>query len=178
MRVRDLPEDPAPSPGVFERLNRREFGGAQSAACGSPRCRAYRPQRSCGRVAEGGGLLNRYRVVKPYRGFESLRLRQFITILIPRDCVALCGAEASIVLPARLRAQRQVCQRSLSLRGTRPFQSGSGNFSSKKCSGGGEAERTATPREVELSSASSSSSRVSSSSSGGDTAGHCFTGPR
>src|SRR5258706_3361685 len=31
---------------------------------------------SCGRVAEGGGLLNRYRVVKPYRGFESLRLRQ------------------------------------------------------------------------------------------------------
>jgi hypothetical protein len=26
-------------------------------------------------VAEGGGLLNRYRVVKPYRGFESLRLR-------------------------------------------------------------------------------------------------------
>src|SRR6195256_4705746 len=30
---------------------------------------------SCGREAEGGGLLNRYRVVKPYRGFESLRLR-------------------------------------------------------------------------------------------------------
>jgi hypothetical protein len=34
------------------------------------------PRWSCGRVAEGGGLLNRYRVVKPYRGFESLRLRQ------------------------------------------------------------------------------------------------------
>jgi hypothetical protein len=32
--------------------------------------------RRCGREAEGGGLLNRYRVVKPYRGFESLRLRQ------------------------------------------------------------------------------------------------------
>ena len=31
--------------------------------------------RRRGRVAEGGGLLNRYRVVKPYRGFESLRLR-------------------------------------------------------------------------------------------------------
>src|SRR5258706_5981968 len=30
---------------------------------------------SCGREAEGGGLLNRYTVVKPYRGFESLRLR-------------------------------------------------------------------------------------------------------
>jgi hypothetical protein len=32
-------------------------------------------------VAEGGGLLNRYRVVKPYRGFESLRLRQFYPIV-------------------------------------------------------------------------------------------------
>jgi hypothetical protein len=31
--------------------------------------------RRRGRAAEGGGLLNRYRVVKPYRGFESLRLR-------------------------------------------------------------------------------------------------------
>ena len=31
-------------------------------------------------MAEGGGLLNRYRVVKPYRGFESLRLRQEIDI--------------------------------------------------------------------------------------------------
>jgi hypothetical protein len=48
----------------------------QSAACGSPPCRAYRPCWRRGRVAEGGGLLNRYRVVKPYRGFESLRLRQ------------------------------------------------------------------------------------------------------
>jgi hypothetical protein len=33
-------------------------------------------------VAEGGGLLNRYRVVKPYRGFESLRLRQNFPISI------------------------------------------------------------------------------------------------
>jgi hypothetical protein len=33
---------------------------------------------SCGREAEGGGLLNRYTVEKPYRGFESLRLRQHI----------------------------------------------------------------------------------------------------
>src|SRR6185369_10326427 len=33
--------------------------------------------RSCGREAEGGGLLNRYTVLKPYRGFESLRLRHF-----------------------------------------------------------------------------------------------------
>ena len=29
-------------------------------------------------MAEGGGLLNRYRLVKAYRGFESLRLRQII----------------------------------------------------------------------------------------------------
>ena len=28
-------------------------------------------------MAEGGGLLNRYRVVKPYRGFESLCLRHY-----------------------------------------------------------------------------------------------------
>ena len=28
-----------------------------------------------GRVAEGGGLLNRYTIVKSYPGFESLRLR-------------------------------------------------------------------------------------------------------
>ena len=41
-------------------------------AKGCPR----RTRRRCGREAEGGGLLNRYRVVKPYRGFESLRLRQ------------------------------------------------------------------------------------------------------
>src|SRR5579863_3874303 len=49
---------------------------AKSAACGSAQCRAYPPCWSCGRVAEGGGLLNRYRLVKAYRGFESLRLRQ------------------------------------------------------------------------------------------------------
>ena len=33
-------------------------------------------------MAEGGGLLNRYRVVKPYRGFESLRLRQIFAQVI------------------------------------------------------------------------------------------------
>ena len=49
------------------------------AACGLLPRRAYRPCGRCGRVAEGGGLLNRYRVVKPYRGFESLRLRQHST---------------------------------------------------------------------------------------------------
>src|SRR6185437_8959871 len=34
------------------------------------------PSRRDGRVAEVGGLLNRYRVEKLYRGFESLSLRQ------------------------------------------------------------------------------------------------------
>ena len=33
-------------------------------------------RRRGGRVAEGGGLLNRYRALKPYRGFESHPLRQ------------------------------------------------------------------------------------------------------
>src|SRR5882724_2450179 len=58
-----------------------EHESRQSAACGSPPRRAYRPYGRRGRVAEGGGLLNRYRVVKPYRGFESLRLRQFAVCL-------------------------------------------------------------------------------------------------
>src|SRR5579864_1913099 len=40
------------------------------------RARVGRGRR--GREAEGGGLLNRYRVVKLYHGFESHRLRQNI----------------------------------------------------------------------------------------------------
>jgi hypothetical protein len=64
---------PIQEPGVIKWL--ANAAAAESAACGSPLRRAYPPYRSCGRVAEGGGLLNRYRVVKPYRGFESLRLR-------------------------------------------------------------------------------------------------------
>jgi hypothetical protein len=47
--------------------------------------------RRCGREAEGGGLLNRYRVVKLYRGFESLRLRQLIVEAI--DFLALPSCE-------------------------------------------------------------------------------------
>jgi hypothetical protein len=54
----------------------RNFNDFKSGACGPRSRRAYRPCWRRGRVAEGGGLLNRYRVVKPYRGFESLRLRQ------------------------------------------------------------------------------------------------------
>src|SRR5947209_8875787 len=62
-----------------------ELGNLESVACGSPPRRAYPPQWSCGREAEGGGLLNRYRVVKPYRGFESLRLRH-LSVLWPCCC--------------------------------------------------------------------------------------------
>jgi hypothetical protein len=39
-------------------------------------------------VAEGGGLLNRYRVVKPYRGFESLRLRHLVADFVSPDLFA------------------------------------------------------------------------------------------
>jgi hypothetical protein len=63
-------------PQAREVMADHKHDNPKSAACGSPRCQAYRPYRRRGRVAEGGGLLNRYRVVKPYRGFESLRLRQ------------------------------------------------------------------------------------------------------
>ena len=38
--------------------------------------------RRGGRAAEGGGLLNRYRALKPYRGFESPSLRQFFQPLM------------------------------------------------------------------------------------------------
>ena len=70
-----------------------------SAACGSPPCRAYPAHRRRGRVAEGGGLLNRYRLVKAYRGFESLRLRQ------PNPSRYIECAERRAVL-ARFRAWR------------------------------------------------------------------------
>jgi hypothetical protein len=50
-------------------LMRLQWGEA-SGICRNAHC-----ARRCGREAEGGGLLNRYRVVKLYRGFESLRLR-------------------------------------------------------------------------------------------------------
>src|SRR5438552_3094822 len=73
-----VPEVPDRAPAdICNHVHNRfvNIKSGQSAACGSPPRRAYRPYRRCGRVAEGGGLLNRYRVVKPYRGFESLRLR-------------------------------------------------------------------------------------------------------
>ena len=40
-------------------------------------------------MAEGGGLLNRYRDLNPYRGFESLSLRQVIELL-GKSLAALC----------------------------------------------------------------------------------------
>src|SRR3954451_16508892 len=87
----------------------------QPAACGSASRRAYPACRSCGRVAEGGGLLNRYRVVKPYRGFESLRLRQHALCLartqrwqnVPKrwvttSCRTGCRGVARFAAPGRL----------------------------------------------------------------------------
>jgi hypothetical protein len=55
-------------------------------------------------VAEGGGLLNRYRVVKPYRGFESLRLRHlvFVDAMAPRALfrnVDVIGEKAILMAP-------------------------------------------------------------------------------
>ena len=69
-------------------------------------------------MAEGGGLLNRYRVVKPYRGFESLRLRQkhlnvavnpvsYVFLAMERLCLeqawlcALPESRAAVEEPAR-----------------------------------------------------------------------------
>ena len=60
-------------------------------ACGSALRRAYRPDRRRGRVAEGGGLLNRYRLVKAYRGFESLRLRQTTCVRPGHETNGLAG---------------------------------------------------------------------------------------
>ena len=85
-----------------------ELGRLESAACGPPPRRAYRPQRSCGRVAEGGGLLNRYRVVKPYRGFESLRLRHF-----PRCCFLPTKLTSRHYRSRSLRHDDETCHRRL-----------------------------------------------------------------
>jgi hypothetical protein len=50
-----------------------------------------------GREAEGGGLLNRYRVVKLYRGFESLRLRHshHINQLLSANSVARSARQST-----------------------------------------------------------------------------------
>ena len=60
-------------------------------------------------MAEGGGLLNRYTALKPYRGFESLRLRQLLLIYscgalakTLRRCAALSAVASTIgVVAAR-----------------------------------------------------------------------------
>ena len=46
---------------------------------------------SGGREAEGGGLLNRYRVLKPYRGFESLPLRRRMRVRHPGGPAVVCN---------------------------------------------------------------------------------------
>ena len=56
-------------------------------AIGAPRNVLSLPRRRRGRVAEGGGLLNRYTVLKPYPGFESLRLRHFKLLIYNQPSV-------------------------------------------------------------------------------------------
>src|SRR5258708_8421526 len=53
----------------------------------------HSPRRG-GRVAEGGGLLNRYRALKPYRGFESHPLRQLFPGARPGSLCNARGARA------------------------------------------------------------------------------------
>ena len=48
-------------------------------------------------MAEGGGLLNRYRVLKPYRGFESHPLRQ---LLVYRGKISVFRVTSSAGKPA------------------------------------------------------------------------------
>src|SRR5438034_10685377 len=76
------------------------MGGYQSSseAAKFRRCRSWRG----GRVAEGGGLLNRYRALKPYRGFESppLRPRYGILIATPaRETATSAHASAASAMP-------------------------------------------------------------------------------
>src|SRR5688572_22545713 len=74
--------------------------------------------RSCGREAEGGGLLNRYTALKPYRGFESLRLRHLDRVVIsawPFDASKNANTRAGF--PPKLRTdQPEPVAKSLSLR--------------------------------------------------------------
>jgi hypothetical protein len=71
--------------------------------------------RRRGRAAEGGGLLNRYRVVKPYRGFESPRLRHIALILLGLNCISKV---IPLSYPSRFSARTVVLRSSL---GPRPI---------------------------------------------------------
>lgn len=59
-------------------------------------------------MAEGGGLLNRYRLVKAYRGFESLRLRQSFHSLHsnPRFFSAFPCSADTLLLAVRIGAPK------------------------------------------------------------------------
>jgi hypothetical protein len=77
-----------PRRGPPGRIRCRESTASNLALAARDRVGHIEPSWRCGRVAEGGGLLNRYRVVKPYRGFESLRLRQYSSANIPMNSVS------------------------------------------------------------------------------------------
>src|SRR5690348_4500412 len=75
------------------------------------------PSRRDGRVAEGGGLLNRYRVEKLYRGFESLSLRQ--------NCppLPIPPSTAKPVSPQLLHVPRAVARADVAIRSTYSIRS-------------------------------------------------------
>ena len=82
--------------------------GALASAYGTPGAACHRRlppllggsrQRRRGRVAEGGGLLNRYTLLKAYRGFESLRLRH-------RRCFWLSLAVSQRTVPQHIFGNR------------------------------------------------------------------------
>jgi hypothetical protein len=77
-----------PRRGPPGRIRCRESTASNLALAARDRVGHIEPSWRCGRVAEGGGLLNRYRVVKPYRGFESLRLRQYSSANIPMNWIS------------------------------------------------------------------------------------------
>src|SRR5258706_12203173 len=69
------------SPSLQRQTNGKQGGyRCCDASAKFNRCKGCNVGRG-GRVAEGGGLLNRYRALKPYRGFESPSLRHFCPAL-------------------------------------------------------------------------------------------------
>src|SRR6266550_852206 len=82
-------------------MTRLRQGHAPSTSISSPVTSSAATWRG-GRVAEGGGLLNRYRALKPYRGFESppLRPRYGILIATPaRETATSAHASAASAMP-------------------------------------------------------------------------------
>src|SRR6266446_6705607 len=77
-----------PQSGVRESLGGSELGNLESVACGSRPRRAYPPQWSCGREAEGGGLLN---LLELSRSIPATPIRSIpVGFLRPLPAFAYC----------------------------------------------------------------------------------------